>query len=400
MSWCITSVLVIRSFAPVIERHEREAILREPLQPGWAPDPLDAPSGPPRPKQTPWGRAVSFSTNSVLSYPNVRRRGSTATSAAQSIAFSSAAHSNAFQSKEWINAKRSKLDLVSSEPRTASSSNSLTVVGSSSKPAGSTSTAGAGSSKLRTGTTATALIPLNSSTVWAGSSTPNNPFADPARTPNGQVGHLVDVTVLPNSPNATGPAPELWRRGSVSGLSITSASGLPPSSQPGPSRPRHTHARRNSQDIPPTASRRGSAAGLGIAGVPLVPIGEAPTPLATSFDLVDIEQRPSSRSRIHLVEPNEVDYIGQDPMSVPMQVVGPAATELSALQSLDLEAQPRSHIRDLTPRQAKERRVRDGSRTIAFDLDVGVLGRNEAEYESTAERRQFGSADALLGDRR
>ncbi|EJD47858.1 hypothetical protein AURDEDRAFT_136602 [Auricularia subglabra TFB-10046 SS5] len=67
LSWTVTSVLVIQSFSQVVSRHEREAILREPALPGWGvPDTLDAPTGPPRPKQTPWGRAVSFSTNSVF----------------------------------------------------------------------------------------------------------------------------------------------------------------------------------------------------------------------------------------------------------------------------------------------------------------------------------------------
>lgn len=66
-SWSITSVLIIQSFEPVVKRHEREAILREHAALG--PDPLDAPSGPPPPMQTPWGRPVSFSTNSVFSTP-------------------------------------------------------------------------------------------------------------------------------------------------------------------------------------------------------------------------------------------------------------------------------------------------------------------------------------------
>ncbi|KZW02291.1 hypothetical protein EXIGLDRAFT_484471 [Exidia glandulosa HHB12029] len=92
LSWTITSLLIIQSFAPVVARHEREAILREPALLGqwgaFGPDPLDAPSGPPRPKQTPWGRAVSFSTNSIFSSStspvspqNLNRRTSTATSA-------------------------------------------------------------------------------------------------------------------------------------------------------------------------------------------------------------------------------------------------------------------------------------------------------------------------------
>lgn len=89
LSWTLTSVLVIQSFSQVVSRHEREAILREPAMLGWGvPDTLDAPTGPPRPKQTPWGRAVSFSTNSVFTsatHPHgggaLSRRPSVATSA-------------------------------------------------------------------------------------------------------------------------------------------------------------------------------------------------------------------------------------------------------------------------------------------------------------------------------
>ncbi|KAH7100001.1 hypothetical protein BKA62DRAFT_707945 [Auriculariales sp. MPI-PUGE-AT-0066] len=362
LSWAITSVLVIRTFEPVVKRHEREAILREPLQAGWAgaPDPMDVSSGPPRPKQTPWGRAISVSTNSVLSFPTVRRRGSAATSAAHSVAFSNAAHSNAFKQQEWasgtsLSAKRSNLNIAA-------------VPGSSSTSAGKGTHESSTPKKSRTGTTTTALLPLNSSTKWTGSSV--NPFEDAQQTSG--------AMVLPGSPDGTGPAPELWRRGSVSGLSISSAYGTNPGSSKPRQHRRPSVERRGSLE-PPSSSRRGSAAGLGIANVPLVPIGEASTPLTPTFDLFELEpRRPSRDGSIHLVEHHR------------------SALVMPAQSLLDLESMSRLQQQQPSPHSAAHApHVRDGTRKIAFDLDVGVLQRSNNQ-ESSPERRQFGSAEALL----
>ena len=120
----------------------------------------------------------------------------------------------------------------------------------------------------------------------------------------------------------------------------------------------------------PAPRGRGSAAGLGIANFPLVPIGEAVTPLVATFDL---NTAPSSRD-------------------LPAGFLLPPTPDPTSTSPLiDLEGEPRVQSHDASRRaRERERHVRDGSRTITFDLDAGVIERRNAEAERSREREQHG----------